>query len=220
MRSQVLIGAFSLALLLVFCPMAFNPAVAEDKPAAKAESSPAVWIYDVRLVRVDPAAAEGAEKAGPFAKANGTTTSASWPEALAALKNRGQTTLLMDQRVTALEGTKAEAKMVRSLPVLAAAFQDKANRQLRSARLQTGCNAALTTTGASFFYDVEVKLALHPPTDDMGAPEMTTRWSGSHTTLSGKTLVLHSREQILSADGKSQRAVELYALITGRLLGQ
>ena len=222
MRNQVTIGALSLALLAGLCAMGWQPAVADDKPAAKAPATPNVWIYDVRMVRVDPATPEGAEKPGPFADLSGTTTRATWPEALAALKNRGQTTLLMDQRVTALESEKGMVETSRSMPMLAASFADDNNRQLRSLRMMVGCQAALLTGGAggaTFSYDLEVKWTLHHPVADLGSPEVKTRWSGSHTTLAGKTLVLHSREQVLASDGKSLRAVEIYALVTGRLLG-
>jgi len=216
MRKQLLVGALALVLLAGLCGVGWNPATAEERLERKPPPSPDLWIYDVRIVRVDPPTPEGAEKPGPFAYLSGTTIQTTWPEALAALKTRGPTTLLMDQRVTALEGHEAEAKTQRSIPLLVAQFEDINNRQRRAARLLTGCGASMTTTQASFSYDLDVKWALHDPVKDEGAPEATTQWTGSHPTLSGDTLVLHSREQISAGAGKGLRAIEIYALITGR----
>jgi hypothetical protein len=174
----------------------------------------------VRVGRVDPPTLEGAEAPGPFPYMQGTTVDVGWPEALAALKKRGATTILSDQRLTTTTGFKAQIQSERQVPIIAVNFADVNNVQKRSAVVKTGCKFEVTPTGGSFRYEAEARWALAadevPETE--APPQLTTAWDGTHPDLDGSTLVLHYREQIKAAKDRPARAVEIYALITGRLI--
>ena len=176
-----------------------------------------VWVYEVRVVRVDPAVAETSETPSTLESATGTTVKMGWPEMLAALKQRGRTTVLLDQRITKLEGVKGYAMTERAVPIVSIASSDINNTQKRSATIKTGCKFEATTT-THLQYNLEAKWILDAPGGDFGPPQQVTGWNGTHPNLSGETLVLSYREQVDQGPGKAARAVEIYGLITGRFV--
>lgn len=206
---------FLLPVLVALAAWAGLPPLAAQ--AGDEGGASGVWVHEVRVVRVDPAAPEVSETPSVLESATGTTVRMGWPETLAALKQRGRTTVLMDQRLTTLEGLKGHAGGDRSVPILALNAKDLQNEQRRSARVRTGCKFEATVT-AHLQYDLEVRWILDTPGGDNGPPELTTTWSGTHTTLDDETLVLSYREQVAQAQGKPPRAVEIYGLITGRFV--
>jgi hypothetical protein len=191
----------------------------EERAEEERAEESGVWVFDVRVVRVDPSAPEGAEQPSPFPDLRGTTTRMGWRDALAALKKRGTTTILADQRLTTVDGIMAAAKSERSVPTLAVNFSDVNNTQKRAATVRTGCMLEVTPSKGLLTYRVEARWALAgqevPETE--APPQLTASWSGTHPALGGDTLVLHYREQLLGKDTPT-RAVEVYALLTGRFV--
>ena len=203
----------AMALLLAASTVLTGDAARAGEDAAAAKG---VWIYDVRVVRVDPSTREVAESPDAIPGLTGTTTKASWRECLAALKQRGATTILMDQNVTTLPGKKASAKRDRTVPILALNFANRNDEQKRASNVKTGCRLDVVPSGQVLDYSLAVRwsLAAAKPSD---APEQfVAEWSGAHPNLQGETLVLHYREQV--EQGRSSRAIEIYGLVTGRLL--
>ncbi len=208
-----------LAALMVFTAGAvLLDGVGARADDAKAEAAPAkagVWVYDVRVVRVDPATKEGAEAAHPFGTLGGSTTKLAWPAALAALKQRGTTTILMDQNITTMPGDKARSHADRTVPIMALNFANRNDEQKRSSNVRTGCRLDLQPLPDRLQYGLQVRWALQGRTSEDPPEQFVAEWNGSHPPLAGETLVLHYREQVAQGKG-SMRAVEIYGLVTGR----
>ena len=204
-------SAISTALLCAaLAGLATSAARADEKEAG------GVWVYDVRVVRVDLPRPEVAEEPGPFADMRGSTIALPWGEALARLRKRGSITLLLDQRITTETGVVGRAKTERMVP-RAAVNQESGDVTIkRSVTIKTGCSFEVTPRGNGFAYQLAVMWALEAPdVGDYGPAQMTTNWYGTHPT-SGQTLVLRYREQIPKAGGAALQGVELYGLITER----
>jgi hypothetical protein len=113
-------------VLAVLGGVALGVAGAHSGPRAAAEDAgtgpqrPATWVYDLRVVRVDPPAAEVVETAARATPAavTGATTTTPWADLLAGLKDRGRTTILLDQRGSAVEGGATEFHQQRRRSVL------------------------------------------------------------------------------------------------------
>lgn len=189
---------------------------ADEGKAEAALGKGSVWVYDVRVVRVDPATKEGAEAAHPFGSLSGTTTKLAWPAALAALKKRGTTTILMDQNITTMPGDKARGHAERVVPIMSLNFASRNDEQKRASNVKTGCRLDLHPLADRLQYGLHVQWALQGRTSEDPPEQFVAEWNGSHPPLAGETLVLHYREQV--AQGKSAaRAVEIYGLVTGWL---
>jgi len=202
------------ALLGTVASSGVRAARAEDKPIS------GVWAFDVRIVRVDPPTKEGAEAPPPFTSMTGTTTKATWRDALTLFKQRGPTTLLMDNNVTAVDGEKAAASSDRTVPILAVNFANNADQQLRSTNVKTGCKLEVTPAGSLLRYSLQVQWT-SPAATNLDAPEQfQAEWMGSHPRLDGDTLVLQYREQVPYGKDGTLRAVEIYALLTGRFIAK
>ncbi len=211
---------FSFLLLALFggalAAVPGDVARADDKPRA------GVWVFDVRIVRVDPATPEVSETQSVFEQAEGTTVPMGWPQILDALKKRGKTTILMDQRLTTVEGVKGRLNNVVDHPILMVNFSDDNNTQRRQAAMKTGCSFEVIPTSSEMTYQVESRWALMRTQvkDTQAPPQGLTAWQGTHPALTGDTLVLHSREQIETIREASVKAVEFYALVTGRFIAK
>jgi hypothetical protein len=196
-----------------------SAARAEDGAAARQGS--ATSVYDVRVVRVDPVESTVLEVAPPWQPvvAVGATTSVAWADLLAGLKRRGRTTILLDQRVTAIGGVPAEFKQERKCAVLMLSdrtVQDTAAKTetWRSMYNATGTSGQLVTTPDGLQYRVEV-LWDERPTADGTAPMGNTSWKGSYSNLkAGETLVLSHRQQQVAGTEPIQ-SIEIYVLVTG-----
>ncbi len=190
--------------------------------AARAEdddqSAHGVWAVDIRVVRVDPAYAAGAEAASPFAERSGTTIALPWPEILTRLKKRGATTLLCDARATALEGMKCQLTEESALPRLGLISEDKNNQQYRSMTVKTGVSYEQTLLDGRLTYQAHINGALSTGGPKEPPAQYTVRWTGAHRALGGATLVLVHRQQIARPPPAEAKALEHYAFITCRFV--
>ena len=220
----------ALSLLATVCFLGLLAWPSADVAGAPEETG--VWIYDLRIVRVDPLSAQVAETAPDWFQDGATTTDKPWPELLRSLKTRGRTTLLLDQRVTGMTGVKTLAEQKRASPVLSTNFRSETDVREQLTTIQSGCRVELTST-KMLSYGVSAKYELFPvaraPASAVhggaksgqmyvvqSGPEVETMWHGSHPALNGKTLLLHYREQVAFAGEEQPQAVELYAFITAR----
>ncbi|MHC5011483.1 MAG: hypothetical protein ACYTG6_11110 [Planctomycetota bacterium] len=173
----------------------------------------AVWTYDVRVVRVDLPVPERAEQP---AWGESATIGMSWPEILAALKARGKTTLLLDQRITAVAGLAATARQKHTSQIQAFQNRDMANERWQGALIDFGCTAYLLSADV-LEYDVEARWLLPPLAEEAPQPtQATASWKGTHPLLGGRTLVLWQSEQVELPAGH-RMAVELHVFVTGRV---
>jgi hypothetical protein len=214
MHGRRWIGAAALLAVVVLGLDALRapPGAAEDAPAA-------AWIFDTRIVRVDAERREVAESAPSLLDLSTSTVRAEWPALLEALKARGTTRVLLDQRVTAFEGHKAQVEHEIQAAHLFTVFASQTDEQRRSAPLTTGAHASyVAQAGGGLDYEVVVNWALAVG-GTTGNTTMRTRWTGTHGPLgAGETLVLHHRAQ---GDGASALppAAEIYAFVTARRAG-
>lgn len=196
-----------------------NGARAGDGPSAP--PLPTTWVYDVRVVRVDATAPATVEAAPPWQPpgATGATTKAAWADLLAGLKARGRTTILLDQRVTALHQEKTELKQDwRRVALTLRTRQDglQGKTELSDASyVETGTRGELTPSFDGLRYQFEVRWEEAPPTE-AGAPLGSVSWRGSHSSLpSGETMVLSYRQQLATGKDGGAPGLELYVLVTG-----
>ena len=212
MRIRTPIPAALAALaLLALASLVVPPAT------ARAEDAPSyVWLYEVRVVRVDLAQAEGVETPAPFPELKATTLTLAWPEVLRRLQARGVATVLMDARVTALEGGRSTTTEETTTPIVGLNFEDKNNQQYRSTIVKHGCSFTQLTTGDTLEYQLQIRASVTPPKPKDLPVQYVIEWNASHPRLDGRTLVLDHRRQIQQAEGRPDRAIEHYALVTGR----
>ena len=120
------------ALALLLALGAMRPAAADDAPGQATKQGH--WLYEVRIVRVDPGEAAASEAGTPFPELKDTTIQLPWSTILARLKARGTTTVLMDTRVNALDGVKSVVSEETSTPITALNFHDRNNDGARGDR--------------------------------------------------------------------------------------
>jgi hypothetical protein len=218
MRTYVTLFALA-ALLAATSLLSGDAARAEEDPWQDAGHAPSgVWAVDVRVVRVDPAYAAGAEAASPFPERSGTTIGLAWPEILARLKKRGTTTLLCDARCTALARVKCQLSEERAVPSLGLISEDKNNKQYRSQTVKTGVSYEQTLLDGRLTYQAHINDALTTGGPKQPPAQYTVRWTGAHPPLNGQTLVLVHRQQIARPPPAEARALEHYAFITCRFV--
>jgi hypothetical protein len=205
------------ALLLVAATGAF---LASSGSAVRAEDRPGevsgVWVYDLRVVQVDapsPEAVEGAPALTPT-EANAATVRTGWPDILATLKARGNTTLLIDRRLTSVGGSaEVTQRWTRNALVLSHRAGDMS--QWTHQLITTGVDAKITTSGGAVEYRISIQSELAPESGPEGsAVQGSATWSGTHPSLSGSTLVLGHREQVRVRGGPAQ-GIEFHAFLTG-----
>ncbi len=221
-RRRIVVG-FSLVALAAVAVIAEPGARAEDAAAAKPRVG--TWVYDVRVVRVDSTISTAVEAAPAWQPmgASGATTTATWADLLAGLKARGRTTILLDQKVTAVDRTATEFKQERRRPVLV--LQDRVsssavggdNERRSVSYVPSGANGQITPYPEGLEYRVDVSWEERPAADGMVSTGSAS-WRGSHSALTaGATLVLSHREQIGTAE--ASQGFEIYVLVTGWLVG-
>ncbi len=191
-------------------------------PGARAEEgagtpkAPGTWVYDVRVVRVDPAESAVLEVAPPWqpAGAAGATTTATWADLLAGLKVRGRATILLDQRLTAIGGVPTGFRQERKRVVLTLQNRAGTTENWTSSYIETGAKGELSATSEGLRYELDVRWEERPTTDGT-APLGNASWQGSHSTFTaGETLVLSHRQQQVDGEGSSQ-GLEIYVFVTG-----
>lgn len=199
---------------------------ASDAPRARAEGdasapAPASWVLDVRVVRVDAIARMTVEAASPWEPtgSSGSWTKLPWAELLAGLKSRGTTTLLCEQRVTALEGAMAAIRQTRRRPALTLrneTVQPMNNmRLLETSYVETGVAGQLTLRPEATKYEFSAEWEEGEVSPNGGVTIGRTQWSSDYgpPLRDGATLVLPYRSQPPS-DDKVARAIEVYVLLT------
>ncbi len=191
---MILTTAAALALLLGLG--ALGPAAADDAPGQSAKQGH--WLYEVRIVRVDPGEAGATEAGSPFAELKDTTVTLPWSTILKRLKARGKTTVLMDTRVNALDGVKSTVSEETSTPITALNFHDRNNEQYRSQLIKQGCSFEQTTSAKAgrLQYLIQVRGTATPPAPTQPPTQYVTNWNGTHAVLEGATLVLEHRRQV------------------------
>ena len=222
MRMRTLfVGALALACLTIGS-VGLPGDDARAEPDAKGA---AVEVFDVRIVRVVTAVPETIENPCPILSGTDTTTELGWAEVLAALKKRGATQVLMDQRVTGAQGQLVRANQERQVPVIAPQSRVKktsgeASENLAAARMRMGCKADLiAATGQAHGGRIEYKLEVRgvlPKTSQAaeGPTETLTTWEGSHPPFAKRTLVLTNRQQARDPGASAAQGIELYCFVT------
>jgi hypothetical protein len=191
--------------------------------AARAEDgatpapTPGTWVYDVRVVRVDPTASTVLEAAPTWKSASpaDATTIATWSDLLAGLKGRGRTVILLDQRLTGIESVPTNFSQRRKRMVLSLQQRATNAEHWSSSYVETGTSGHLKAGSGGLHYGLEVSWE-ETPTEDGSGPLGSVSWEGSHTTFAaGQTLVLSHRQQQVQ-EGQSP-GLEIYAFVTASL---
>lgn len=181
------------AVLALFVALgAPTTAVAEDGKRGE------TFLYEIRIVRVDPKAAADSEAGSPFPELTETTIDLPWKTVLERLKKRGHTTVLMDTRMSAAPGIKSEVTDERITPIVALNFEDWNNQQYRSQPVKIG-STFKQTTSAQLSYQIAVRGTATAPATRRAPAQYMIQWNGSHPRLGGQTLVLEHRQQVVVA---------------------
>ncbi len=186
---------------------------------ASAPPAPTTWVFDVRLVRVSvsPATVEAAPPWQPPG-ATGATTKAPWADLLTGLKARGRTTILLDQRVTAIDREKTECRQDwKRVALMLRNRQDNPEGKIELSDVsyvETGTKGELTPSSDGLRYQFDVRWEEAPPTEG-AAPIGSVSWRGSHSSIpAGETMVLSYRQQQVAGKDKGPEGLELYVLVT------
>jgi hypothetical protein len=202
---------FLFALFLVLVPSASVQADAPPMPGAH--------VYDVQAVMVlgkSPGVAELVPDWGGPVSAPLTTMA--WNQRLLLLKQRGETTLLLDGRTTAVDGMPTELSRNWARFLRLFDRSDETNEYWKNSTVNEGVTVKLKAPSADFLeYEAQVNWSL--PRQGEGAPlQGSWRMKGTVPMPDGKTLVLSHREQV-PEEGQAPRDVELYVFVTPSVFG-
>ena len=202
-RPTPLFGCLLVAALLLALPGSAARADGED--AARP------WSFDVRVVQVRASADQGFA-AAPFP--SGRVADFDFRQALKTLAPRGDgVSVLMDQRLTTVDGVSATASNEHSLPVERFDTADNNLRRVRFDSLKWGSKVQLVPVETELRYEISANW-LYWPTLKTPVPVGRTQWFGTQGDLApGQTLVLHAREHVVAED-KTPRVAEIYCFIT------
>jgi hypothetical protein len=185
----------------------FAPAGADGPPA---DTAAPVYAYDVQVVMVVGTTADLAERAPDWGFQGGVPlTTLAWPDRLLRLKQRGETTLLLDAHTTAIGGqpTETNRQLVRARKVYDRS--DESNEYYKATTVTEGVTVKLLGTPDTQQYEFQVEWAL-----PSGETLLLGSWRvhGTIAPQGGKTLVLSHREQVRDAAGEL-RDVEIYGFL-------
>lgn len=195
-------------IVLGLLALPLSTATAEDVTGA--EKAPALWVFDVRVVRIYGDPVKGLQPT-PF-EAEGSTTSAAWPQIIQVLTARGTADVLLDQRISAIVGMRAEAKTQSTFPI--ERFDNRAGGQevRRFDRIDTSMSVHVKVDKL-LEYGVDARW-LHWYPKEGAAPTASTKWQGTHPPIkTGRSLFFASRRHIHDVEGKRELA-EIYTIIT------
>lgn len=193
------------------------PAVQSEE--AEAVATPGLWMFDVRLVRVDAATPEAVESQAPWEAEGSCIVDTPWPELLSQLKARGKTTLLLDQRVTSITGMEALISQTSDRQWEQLVSRDLSNERYGIAPIVTGGTAKLRMQEPDRLqYQLEARWELRSGSEQVRSILCATKWSGTLAAVAdGRTLILSYREQI-ETWGDARVGTEVHAFVTLRRL--
>jgi hypothetical protein len=201
-----LLGLLPLGLCLLLA--ASSSARGDD--AAPTGTTPS-WTVDVHVVRVD-LADPGAAEVAPATDADGTTAR-SFADCLAELKQRGSTTLLLDQRGTTATGFPLTLRQQQREWIEQFVTRSAGNEQWNGSSLDEGASVLLTC-GSLASYQVEVSWCLAQPKSRTRQPaQLSSTWNGTFKPQGGRMLVLRQAKQIVPQGG-DRAGVEIYVFLT------
>lgn len=205
-----------LALVAIAALLPASGARGEDEGTA---ADAPTWLFDVRIVRVDAPTPEAVETPAPWEAAGTCTTSLGWTDLLTQLKARGRTTVLLDQRITTLEGMEALASQSGDRQIEQLQSRDLSNERWSSAPIVTGATAKLRVADASVLaYQLEARWEIRPDVDGVRPMLRMSKWAGTFRAIpNGETLALTYREQIRTW-GEARVGTEIHAFLTMRRL--
>jgi hypothetical protein len=208
---QTTVPCYALALALLGSLPLAGSARAEGEPAR-------AWVFDLRVVRVvgPPALGEaGPDWASPGGGLPVTTTP--WRNLLDLLKQRGETTVLLDRRVTAVSGEPASIADTQVAAARVFERRDRSNETWRAGVIETGVRGDLLAD-ARTTYKIDVKWELGGGDPEAVPLQGSAAWTGSWPLLGGETLVLTHRQQLARPGGGTgvPAGVEIYAFLTAR----
>lgn len=186
---------------------------------AEAVATPGLWMFDVRLVRVDAATPEDVETPAPWEAGGSCIVDTAWPELLSQLKARGKTTLLLDQRVTARAGSEALISNTLDRQIQQLTSRDLSNERWGVAPVVTGGTAKLRMQEPDRLqYQLEARWAIRSNREQVRPIMCATKWMGDLPAVAdGRTLILSYREQI-ETWGDARVGTEVHAFVTLRRL--
>lgn len=207
-----LVAIVALAVALLFSsalPVGADDGAKEDAPAGQ-------WLYDIRVVKVvgdhDLAARPAAWAEGP---GGSPVVPTPWAGLLTSVRERGATTILMDQRVTTLPDMAVEATQSRARQLEVFDRRDQNNEFWKGSILNEGCTAKLVP-GDHLEYEVHVQWTQARPGSTIPL-QATSRWRGNVLHFPGSTFVLSHREQV-DIGGEAPVTVEIWAFLSARWL--
>ena len=213
MGTRTILLSLLIAGCLALIALTSPSAVAEDEP----DRSPSgVWVFDVKVVRVFTTGYDVPETVGVWEPGGDGTTTKSWPEILKALKARGETRLLLDQRTTTVMDYRATIADTQNQQIKQYLNSDLQNERHGGSNLDSGTSVKLSPKAPNIVeYSVMAKWLLPQREGELRALLGTVTWNGTHPRLDGRTLVLTHRQQLETHTGARQ-GLELYALIAAR----
>jgi hypothetical protein len=212
MKKTTLVGLALLAVCLLATPG--DRAWSDEKGGDVRDG---MWVFDLRVVRVDVTTPEVTETPLPW-EAGSPLISTPWPELLKTLKGRGKTTLLLDQRGTAVWNQELVLSQFHDLQIESFQNRDFNNERWSASTLSYGCSAKLRPSDLELVkYDLEAKWLLLREDPEERPIVGATKWSGTAPALTGKTLALGYREQ-LEVLQEPVRGVEIHVFVTGRFV--
>lgn len=198
------LGLIALALL------ALPLSTADAKDPVEAGTGPALWVFDVRVVRVYADPVRGLQPT-PY-EVHGSTTSTPWVQIRQTLAARGTTEVMLEQRLSTLAGIQAEAKTQSTFPVERFDTRSGGQETRRFDRIDSGSTVLLKAHDQLEYNAMARWLHWYPK--EGAVPTATTSWKGTHAPLrAGQSLFLASRRHIRDAEGKSELA-EIYTIIS------
>jgi hypothetical protein len=210
-------GTRSVAALVLLLLVALS---AGDRARAGEDTAVGAWVFDVRVVRILGTSPDVVEQGPAWAldETASPVVTLPWKDLWTSLEERGRAVLLLDRRVTAVEGTDAQIVDSQSRPGERFERRDSHNETWGSASVETGVTARLSAAG-TLRYEIDVRWDLELPAGaTRGRFTGLSRWNGTWPRLNGKTLVLGHRQQVPAAGDAAPIPVEIYAFVTVRFV--
>jgi hypothetical protein len=190
---------------------------AEDAPAAG--RAPTTWVYDVRVVRVDLGDAAPADPTTWKPQGDvGATTAMPWSEILATLAARGEATILLDQRVTAIEENPIQFRQKKQRRLLTLRSRQRHNEEITDfydgTYAESGAEGDLLVGRGGLQYSVDVSWESNVGEEGVGSVNRAT-WKGSRVGFGSRESLVLSHRMQETLPGPKRGTTEIYVVITG-----